>query len=223
MSSTNNYKISTRHKTDALQNGFTMPELLIAVFIAGIFIFGLYLLYRGGMDSFRKSSNKSEALQGAYILYQRLQADISMCIHNEGLPIAIQNVKDGQNNQLSFYIADKSNNNPLQIKTMLVTYLFDKETMMVSRNGKVVTHGRFENIQFILDDADYQSSPPKYGNQILCAIQAVGHYAAENIKQGTGLQQLGDRSSFIASFSIPYKVEREQYPTWRLNPTSFPQ
>jgi prepilin-type N-terminal cleavage/methylation domain-containing protein len=205
------------------RSGFTLPELLITVSIAAVFMFSLYLLYQGGVNSFRKSSNKSEALQGAYILYQNLQTDMAMCIHNNGLPIQVQSTGGGNNNQLSFHVSDPANTTPLRLKTLPVVYLYSPDTMMVTRNGKIVTRGTFEDVQFILEDSDYSTIPPKYGNQILCAVQAVGRHAAANLRQGETPHQGGDRSTFIGSFSIPYKVEREQHPTWYINKTSYPR
>jgi prepilin-type N-terminal cleavage/methylation domain-containing protein len=82
------YRIHPRHLGSS-KFGFTLPEILVVMALLAIFSLSLYSIYIGGIRNFKSGSDRSEALQAASLVYQKLVYDFKRAIFDPSHSIKV--------------------------------------------------------------------------------------------------------------------------------------
>lgn len=212
-----------RRQSKAGLHGFTLVELMIAVSIIGVFCMSLNLLYRASIGSFNMSANRSESLQAAYFMYQKLMYEFKMVIVSDRFPVSIESTQGANNNKLSFFIFSRNPQNPAQILTEQVVYEFFPAEFSVKRNNKVLKPDRFSKVEFVVEGEQVPGENQDV-HKLLLRITGIGNQTYQSLKAGTDDERIDrDQVTLAAGFAIPYRTVGEAFPTWKLNDTSLPQ
>ena len=211
-----------RKKVQPFRMGFTLVEIMIAVSIIGVFCSSLYLLYGASVGSFNMSANRSESLQAAYFMYQKLMYEFKMVIVSDRFPIQIESTQGGTNNKISFFVFNRNPQNPASILTEQVVYEFFPNEFSVRRNGALLKPDRFSKVEFVIEGR--QAPDSKDVHKLLLRITGIGNQTFLSHKAGTDDERIKrDQVTLAAGFAIPYRTVGEAFPSWKLNNTSLPQ
>lgn len=199
------------------RKGFTLAEMTIAVVIGALFFGGVYMVYQSGIRSLKSSTNKSESLATSYILYQSLLMDCQKMVIRGNTPVEIASVGDGKNNSLSFFTVLEDDTS-FQVPVSKVDYLFNTEDQTIYRNGKVVTQGQFENVEFILDYSDSTDA----ANTLIFKMTAIGRHTSKEMASGAEKERDPfKRMTLIGEVSLKQKSEQDAFPLWQPTYSSY--
>ena len=204
-------KVSER-KT--LLRAFTLIEVVVMSAVGMMLMAMAYSFFLSSAKDGTKTSKKLQSIQATVICLERFLNDIKQSFYLKGRYEPQLIYTGTKANGITFFkISPRSfppdTENPLEFEP--VTYQFSPVTSQIYINNKPFGAGRFKYVEFSLEEANIDATPPVFGNTVTVNIVSVSD---EDL--GTKLEDIDKReaSTQVATFCFRQQAFSKFYDKW---------